>query len=119
MKPFNLEAAKAGKPIMFRDGEFCQFIAYEPKAQHAQQLILMTTNGNVFYREKCGRSAITGTRDIVMAPTKKTYWANIHKDSCGPFIGRMFSNCSEAAEEAERLDKAFKLIRTISFEIEE
>lgn len=32
MKPFNLEAAKAGKPIVTRDGRVAKFVAHEPDA---------------------------------------------------------------------------------------
>lgn len=41
MKPFNLELAKAGKPIVTRDGRDAQFIAHVPEAYMDERVVVL------------------------------------------------------------------------------
>ena len=45
MKPFDLEAAKRGEPIVTRDGRKAKFIAHVPEAKHYQKIVLLMEGG--------------------------------------------------------------------------
>ena len=45
MKPFDLEAAKRGEPIVTRDGRQARFIAHVPDAPPAQRVVCITDLG--------------------------------------------------------------------------
>src|SRR5579859_3195855 len=77
MKPFNLEEAKAGKPLVTRDGRELFFVAFDEKCTGYQQLILRTKSGNLTTRFKDGSlhntSSIIAQQggDVFMAPPPK------------------------------------------------
>ena len=77
MKPFNLEAAKAGDPIVTRDGREAKFIAYVPEVGNYEQIVILIDKvifsypirGNVFDTQK-------SESDLFMAPKKRVVWVN-------------------------------------------
>ena len=81
MKPFNLEEAKAGKPICDRLGRDCKFIAYVEESERFNIVCLdyskciqtYTNNGN-FIDESCGISDL----DIFMKSERKEAWVNVY-----------------------------------------
>jgi len=83
MKPFDLEAAKRGEPIVCRDGTPAKFIAHVPeKIGEDTVLVLMrgaihTYHENGFYLESYQEDIY----DLIMAPKKRTVWVNLYKDS--------------------------------------
>ena len=84
MKPFDLEAAKAGAPIVTRDGRPARFIAHVGEAQPSQRLVVLI-DGGVYtkfedgsYLGRPGRGGETGN-DLFMAPTKRAVWVNLYK----------------------------------------
>lgn len=46
MKPFDLEAAKAGAPLVTRDGRKAKFVAYVPEAEEGHRLIAFVTGAD-------------------------------------------------------------------------
>jgi hypothetical protein len=68
MKPFDLEAAKRGEPIMFRDGTPATFGSVSPDGTYC----MVWFRGNQLYTIKTGNSDFC---DIVMAPRKVVKWA--------------------------------------------
>jgi len=83
MKPFNLEEAKAGKPIVTRDGRKAKFIAHVPEAaEHSRVLFLQ--NGHIYARaETGGYDGVSKTdKDLFMAEppkVKREGWVNVYK----------------------------------------
>jgi len=79
LKPFDLEAAKAGKPIVCQDGTPAKFIAYVPDGFTDEKLAILRNgkivghaeNGGIFYNSS-GYSS-----DLFMAPEKRKVWVNI------------------------------------------
>lgn len=61
MKPFNLEEAKAGKPIITRDGTEAKFIAHVPEAEDNKVVILI--DGVILTIQENGR--LTNSYDTV------------------------------------------------------
>ena len=81
MKPFNLEAAKAGAPIVTRDGRPAKFIAHVAEA-HPSQRLLVLIDGAVHAKFESGKHASSQNNvfksDLFMAPVKRTVWANVY-----------------------------------------
>ena len=81
MKPFNLQAAKAGAPIVTRDGRPAKFIAHVAEA-HPSQRLLVLIDGCVLAKFENGKYASSpahvSDNDLFMAPVKRTVWANVY-----------------------------------------
>ena len=81
MKPFDLEAAKAGAPLVTRDGRPAKFIAHVVEAHPSQRLIVLV-DGVVLTKfengKYAGSSAHVSDNDLFMAPAKRTVWANVY-----------------------------------------
>ena len=81
MKPFDLEAAKAGAPIVTRDGRPAKFIAHAAEA-HPNQRLLVLIDGTVCTRFESGKHpyplAHVSDNDLFMVPVKRTVWANVY-----------------------------------------
>ena len=84
MKPFDLEAAKAGAPIVTRDGRPAKFIAHVEEAHPSQRLLVLIDGvvrmefDNGKYLGRGGRGGETDN-DLFMAPTKRTVWVNFYE----------------------------------------
>lgn len=83
MKPFDLEAAKRGEPIVTRDGRQVKFVAYVPEAIEKHRLVVLAHDGNIwtFYEDGCFREDGCPTDiDLFMAPRieKREGWINVY-----------------------------------------
>lgn len=82
LKPFDLEAAKAGKPVCTRDGRKARIICFD--AENDKPIVALIHNCNretIFQYLKSGRflaDQINGY-DLMMLPEKKEGWVNIYK----------------------------------------
>ena len=79
MKPFNLEAAKRGDPIVTRDGRKAKFIAHVPEADPSFKLAVLI-DGEIFTFAEAGNywsDKKDSTLDLFMAPKKRTVWVNL------------------------------------------
>ena len=81
MKPFNLEEAKAGKPLITRDGRAAFITARVPEAEERSRLVVFVAGNSspTFYSDGgvyTGGWAGTGTAaaDLFMAPVKRVVW---------------------------------------------
>ncbi len=79
MKPFDLEAAKRGEPLITRDGREAHFIAHTDKVTSAYK-VLTIINGDwhTFTEQGERHSGGMSTLDLFMAPRKRTVWANLY-----------------------------------------
>lgn len=70
MKPFDLEAAKRGEPIVMRDGRKVKFVAYVPEASPDSKIIVVSDIGNVLIYREDGRVCPYREydSDLVMTP---------------------------------------------------
>ena len=69
MKPFDLEAAKRGKPIVTRDGRPVKFIAHVPEAK--SEIIVCMIGGEVLLFQDSGAfvsTCVPEHLDLFMAP---------------------------------------------------
>lgn len=89
MKPFDLEAAKAGKPICTRDGRKARIICFDAKRKDGknimalipskeypgfEDLVAYPNNGNY-------HGGHENDGDLMMLPQKKEGWIIIHKEA--------------------------------------
>lgn len=72
MKPFDLEAAKRGEPLVLRDGRKVRFVAHVPDAHAIQRVIVVTESGGILaYNDKNGMArlnCVADGSDLLMAP---------------------------------------------------
>lgn len=91
LKPFDLEAAKAGKPVCTRDGRKARIICFDAKRKDRKNIIALVpskeysgvedlitypNNGNYY-----GGHENDG--DLMMLPEKKDGWINLCKNNYG------------------------------------
>ena len=88
LKPFELEAAKAGKPVCTRDGRKARIICFDAKGKQpiialferekADEVIIQTYNddGSYYGLEK------EDNRDLMMLLEKKEAWVNLYPCDC-------------------------------------
>lgn len=107
MKPFDLEAAKAGKPLVMRNGEVVTYVAHIPTCQHANsRLLAVTKDGNLRFYYENGDFFTQQEHpfDLFMAPVKKTVWVNLYKTKLGKFVPHVHINEDYANRAAGSLD---------------
>ena len=88
LKPFNLEEAKAGKPVCTRDGRKARIICFDAKDTQPiiglyekdidgiarEYLCSYHMDGRMYDDQDCGY-------DLMILPEKKEGWVNVYKDS--------------------------------------
>jgi hypothetical protein len=114
MKPFDLEAAKRGEPIVCRNGTPAKFIAHVPEANDGRRLIVLISNF-IFTHFENGREYPSDTdRDLFMAPKKRTVWVNLYENGLANFHGTEEYADQSASKHHDRIGK-----RAYPVEIEE
>lgn len=88
MKPFNLEEAKAGKPVQTRDGRKARFISDTLKASRSVVFgIMHDATGEEFlyqyFRDGTNSPTQELSSDLVMAPVERTVYVNFWKTQNG------------------------------------
>lgn len=112
MKPFNLEEAKAGKPVCTRDGRSARIICFDAKFRGYPILALVeqedgTENVNSFCLD--GRYNITMEKgweddsflDLFMKTERHEGWVNIYKTGNVTYSGYTIYLTKEEAENGE------------------
>ena len=127
LKPFNLEAAKAGKPVCTRDGRKARIICFDKKGTFPiialvdrydckEELVYTYDN-----RGKCGMSySIESSEDIMMLPEKHEGWVNVYNHGNNDtYVCNMIFATKELAENAVKHMNGVKHIATVKIEWEE
>lgn len=80
MKPFDLEAAKAGAKLVTRDGREAVFIAHDPLAEGDK--VVARINGELRLYQVNGAmwSYLPSEDDLFMALTERTVYVNFHRN---------------------------------------
>lgn len=83
MKPFNLEEAKAGKPVCTRDGKPVRIICFD-RNEKTYPIIALVDKGPfevVYTYTNEGKYNFEGFSDfdLLIVPIKKKGWVNIYK----------------------------------------
>lgn len=82
LKPFDFEAAKAGKPVCTRDGRKARIICFDTINKGNYPIIALLEDKGceaIFYYNKDGKCNVGTERDLMMLPEKKEGWVNVYK----------------------------------------
>lgn len=81
-KPFDLEAAKRGEPIVNRKGDTVKFIAHVPEATLESRVLTVNDDGVINCNYENGKCIHDweSEEDLFMASKKIRGWINIYKD---------------------------------------
>ena len=118
LKPFDLEAAKHGKPVCIRDGRKVRIICFDAKCDkpiialmydcNEEFILKFLENGRAF-ADKIDKY------DLMMLPEKKEGWVNIYKD----FEDRICCIYKTKEEALEKKETEDDYITTVKIEWEE
>lgn len=92
MKPFNLERALAGDPVVTRDGDCVIHIMFVPDIYKLTCPVLYVTAFGRYNVRKDGKLYIDkdSSLDLFMASVKRERWVAIHKQGDGYYPGGLF-----------------------------
>ena len=120
LKPFDLQAAKSGKPVCTRDGRKARIICFDRKdntpivaliesVNHAEILQCVHNNGKCFHYD-------TSNNDLMMLSEKKEGWVNVYRDCDGANITKddnIYSSKDAAIASAQIIDRDNYVATTI------
>jgi hypothetical protein len=84
MKPFNLERALAGDPVVTRDGQKVQRVVHLPEVSDKDYCVIAVIDGAIHVFDEHGMNLPGGgiaTKDLFMASCKRTVWVNLYEVS--------------------------------------
>lgn len=128
MKPFDLEAAKRGEPLITRDGRPAWFIGEIPDCVNPVCPVVAYINDSpvipFVYRSNGMQLRDEETEfDLFMAPDKKTRWLTVwsYAESCRGYASLLSDTKNDAINLADRMQKDGKrvLIEAMPIEWEE
>lgn len=119
LKPFDLEAAKAGKPVCTRDGHKARIICFDYNGETGDYPIVALVHYNK--GNKCYERVLKHTSDglfnkygdcqhdddLMMLPEKKEGWVNVYRDCYGANITKddnIYSSREAAIASAQFID---------------
>ncbi|TNF65666.1 hypothetical protein FBF48_10365 [Streptococcus salivarius] len=120
-EPFDLERAKAGDPIITRDGRKVRFLAHVPEAQLVGCMVVVMIEGDErpsFYAENgCFHSKAIVPADLLMAPEEKPVdapmWAvTYHRETKGQ-VGYVYAHEEDARRISADLQGVYRGVRMI------
>ena len=123
MKPFNLEEAKAGKPVCTRDGRKVRILCTD-LAETIFPIVAAVTCDNgredIFRHKTCGSHYLSGTSsvDLFMVADKHEGWVNIYRIGNGVTLGYICKTQEEALL-ITKAQNAFEVLATVKIEWEE
>lgn len=127
MKEFNLEAAKAGKPVCTRGGRPVRIICWDrqdPGEIHFP-IVALVKNGKILENLEAytiegkwwgANSPNDDDFDLMMLPEKKQGWINLYKNDRGVYTAQTIAETKDAAYNG-RSDKDY--LTTVKIEWEE
>lgn len=121
-KPFDLEKALSGAPVITADGfKVLKFIRFPELTTRFKNLVLIEFKGSDTekvisrWHDDSGYNGYS-RKPLSMVVQRKTYYANVYKSSDKTWVGSCY-NTEILAKEA--IDKGMGYVKTISIEIEE
>jgi len=126
LKEFDLEAAKAGKPVCTRDGRKARIICFDAKDDKERYIIALVDSRDckkelAYTYDNSGKCCFnyssTSNDDLMMLPEKREGWTNVYKDGQNRFT-RGFFQTIEMAKNATNPPGATR-IATVRIEWEE
>ena len=111
LKPFDLDAAKAGKPVCTRDGRKARIICFD-RGDNKPIVALITTNNREYLTEYYCNGRISHynseNNDLMMRSENKEGWVNVYCDCDGANITKddnIYSSKDAAIASAQIIDR--------------
>jgi hypothetical protein len=116
-KPFDLEAAKRGEPIMMEDGRPAKFLFHVPETKEIYVLTQFCGMAQevVLVRQENGNTRIASHTRVVMAPKKTTLYLNIYRTNHGDY----YTGGLHTSIQVPGKSLCLGLVKVVSIEIEE
>jgi len=102
MKPFDLQKAIAGDPMVTRDGRAVRFIAYVSEFEESSRLLVAikgVKNVRAHYENGSYTADALHDADLFMAPKKRTVWVNVYETRLNTV--RNHGNCAAVFDTEE------------------
>lgn len=123
LKPFDLEAAKSGKPVCTRDGRKARIICFNAKTSCDYPIIALVENADnsiyeaAYYFPDKGEYLRGNIRniDLVMPLEEHEGWVNIYRNA-GIVSARCIYNTREEAMESAEEDDYIDTVRVVWYE---
>lgn len=104
LKPFDLEAAKNGAPVVTVDGREARIVCFDRSHLGGASLVVLVKDSNgqeriyAYYPKGHYYSDEETPLDLCMAPIKKIGWVNLYRDIDGVVTtGRLIHNTKESS----------------------
>ena len=121
MKPFDLEAAKAGATVCTRNGHNARIICYDAKGRDYPMIALVESDPgreNIMGYATSGRMTLsTNPLDLMMATVKKEGWVNINCNPAGS--SEYLDHCVYSSKEEALKQIGDRWLATVKIEWEE
>ena len=121
MKPFNLEEAKQGKPVVTRDGKDVRILAFDRKGTMPIVGLVPSRECEIsYYFFADGKAASISDEsglDLFMKSENNEGWINLYRDNRGLVFPGVV--CATEAESKSKIAPATDYITTIKVEWEE
>lgn len=124
LKPFDLEAAKAGKPVCTRDGGKARIICFDAKRKDKKSIIALIPSKDypgiedliAYPNDGNYHGGHENDGDLMMLPEKKEGWVNVYRDCDGANITKddnIYSSKEAAMASAQVIDRDNYVATTI------
>lgn len=127
LKPFDLEAAKAGKPVCTRDGLKARILCFDLKNEGGYPIVAAIGNDshetllNYTINGEIVKGACNGQKDLMMLSEKKEGYVNLYPNCNDNYTARLGNNViykdKEFAEDMAKEDPNY--IKTVKVQWEE
>jgi hypothetical protein len=121
MRPFNLEKALAGEPVITRDKrKVTELYLFKTVNDSDQEPLHAVIDGDVSFFTESGRHnfKVDSDKDLFMAPKLITFWANVYETyEEHLFIQQEKFDTEEEAKNA--IFNRYKFLKTIAITVEE
>lgn len=126
MKKFDIELAKAGKPVQTRDGRKVEILKYDLNNTSYPIVVVLssykgsydiieqfTLNGNYY------TSSAESSLDLFMVPTKTKYFVYVYRESSMKTLFSVVQSKDTWEQTKAFIMNDVELVKTLEFEIED
>ena len=120
MKPFNLEQAKQGKPVLTRDGRSVRILAFDRKGDKPIIGLVNSREHEIaYYWFEDGRESVyfDTQGDLFMKAEKKEGWINLYRDNRGVVFPGVVTSTEDYSK--SQISPVTDYIATVKVEWEE
>ena len=123
LKPFDLEAAKLGKPVCTRDGRKARVLCYDFKQNEEYPIVVAVENKDgkecalLYSNDGISAMSKSSNNELVMFSEKKEGWVNVYKKEQNRYVKGIFPSREIALNSIS--EKSREYIATIKITWEE